>query len=226
MRVEAERLFLGVGTFTEESAAEAEPAHENRQHRARCERRRAENQPELAQPDRLIDQGAEPGEKQQPGHSPVRARHYCSPHGRSRSSRRSASPIAVRSFGIGSGSSIHFVRCVVPAMSTVSAYSNRSQHGFSGRYDSRHWPGRAFARSASNRSRSVTFNEHCTTTASPPESLRLDPSHRPVIPPLVASSSVHGRSAGGFEVEVPHASTVKKSNRSHWGERNGAFSTL
>jgi len=50
-----------VRALSEERAAETEAAHEDRQHCGGGQRRRPEDQPELAHPRRLIDERAEAG---------------------------------------------------------------------------------------------------------------------------------------------------------------------
>src|SRR6185436_1985321 len=114
--------------------------------------------------------------------------------------------------------------------SRVSAYSNRSQHLFSGTYDSRHFSGLVFARRTSNRRRSssVMFEVHSPTVAVPPESIRIVPIPRPVRPPLVTSSSFHGRCtpvAGGGVVGVEQEAT-STARSSHLRESIQAFSML
>ena len=63
--VEGERRGVAVGPPAQQQAAEAEPGHEDRQHRGRGRGRGAEDQAEHPQPRRLVDQGAESGPEQQ-----------------------------------------------------------------------------------------------------------------------------------------------------------------
>ena len=67
--VEAERARMAVGAAAEERAAEAEAAHENRQHRGGGEGRGAEDQPELPQPRRLVDERTKPRPEEERGDS-------------------------------------------------------------------------------------------------------------------------------------------------------------
>src|SRR5205814_2180788 len=64
-RIENERTRMPNGARADEEAAGAEAADEDREHRGRRRRARAENQPELAQPADLIDEGAEAGREEQ-----------------------------------------------------------------------------------------------------------------------------------------------------------------
>src|SRR5262245_49982092 len=67
---------MRVGALAEQSAAQSEAAHEERQHRGGGECRHAEDQAELAQPRGLVDQRTEAGAEQKRGNGRRRARHW------------------------------------------------------------------------------------------------------------------------------------------------------
>ena len=72
--VEEKRTRLAIRARTEQQAADAEAADENREHGGRRRRRRTEDQPEFTEPADLIDQRAESGaEKQQTDRPGARA---------------------------------------------------------------------------------------------------------------------------------------------------------
>ena len=79
--VEGERRGLAVGPPPQQQAAEAQPGHEQGEHRGRGRRRGAEDQAEHPQPRRLVDQGAEAGRKEQQRHSPAAERMGSPPSG-------------------------------------------------------------------------------------------------------------------------------------------------
>ena len=59
-----------VDPLADEQASQAEAAHEDREDSGGGRRRRPENQPELTQPDRLIDERARAGAEEQQAHAP------------------------------------------------------------------------------------------------------------------------------------------------------------
>ena len=61
---------MSIGARPEQEAADAKAADEDRQDGRRRRSRRAEDQPEVAQPADLIDEGAEAGTEQQESDQP------------------------------------------------------------------------------------------------------------------------------------------------------------
>jgi hypothetical protein len=60
---------MRVGALAQQRASHPQPAHEDGQHGGRGQSGDAEDQPELPEPDRLVDQRAETGAEKQRGES-------------------------------------------------------------------------------------------------------------------------------------------------------------
>ena len=66
---------MSIGARPEQQAAHPEPADEDREHRGGRGGGGAENQPEIAQPADLVDEGAEAGTEQERGDEPGSCAH-------------------------------------------------------------------------------------------------------------------------------------------------------
>ena len=95
-RVEEERTRMAIGPRTEREPADAEAADEDRQHGGRRGGARAEDQPELTKPRRLIDESAEARPEQQRRHGCGARSHLTASASRRASARRRRRPPAAR----------------------------------------------------------------------------------------------------------------------------------